>query len=338
MVRLARILAFINITFTSLDGLLSLPFWPSGWELQLEIADGVFTAAFTLLESFALVLVAYAVLRRRRLDAARWLVAIFAFLTDMINVVRIASEQGQRFTHWTIAARIAAPLFSVNGNPITANNIAQVLLLVSIVYAVYRFSVEERRRQNSIEQEFQNARELQQVLVPEKLPSLPGFSVTSAYRPAQEVGGDFFQIIPLEGGSTLVILGDVSGKGLKAAMAVSLIVGAARIWRMTPPVPAEILTLLNRRLYGRLQGGFATCVILPPRSRWQLRPRQRRPSAPFLNTTELTLPGALPLALSPPRPTRNRLQPAGRDHFTLLYRRPAGSAKPGGRNLWIRPP
>ena len=51
-----------------------------------------------------------------------------------------------------------------------------------------------------LEQEFQNARELQQVLVPEKLPALAGFSLTSAYRPAQEVGGDFFQIIPLEEG------------------------------------------------------------------------------------------------------------------------------------------
>jgi len=73
-----------------------------------------------------------------------------------------------------------------------------------------------------IEQEFKNARELQQVLVPENIPPLPGFAITSAYRPAAQVGGDFFQIIPLQSathadGSTLLILGDVSGKGLRAA-------------------------------------------------------------------------------------------------------------------------
>ncbi len=221
LVSVARALGILNITVTTFDGMLSLPFWPSGWGMQTEIADGICTAIFTVCESFALILVVYAVLRRRHLDKSRWMVAIFAFLTDMISVVRIASEQGERFTHWTIAEKIGAPLFTVNGNPINANNIAQVLLLVSIVYAVYRYLVEERKRQSTIEQEFRNARELQQVLVPETMPSLPGFSLTSAYRPAQEVGGDFFQIIPLEGGSTLVILGDVSGKGLKAAMAVS---------------------------------------------------------------------------------------------------------------------
>ena len=59
-----------------------------------------------------------------------------------------------------------------------------------------------------LEQELHSARELQQVLIPEKLPILPGFSVSSAYRPALEVGGDFFQIIPLDGpdtGSTLIV-------------------------------------------------------------------------------------------------------------------------------------
>jgi serine phosphatase RsbU (regulator of sigma subunit) len=286
--------------------------------VPIEIADGIFTAIFTLLEAFALVLVAYAVFRRRHLDAARWLVAFFAFLTDMISVVRIASQQGQRFTHWTIAAKIAAPLFTINGNPITATNISQVLLLVSIVYAVYRYLVDERRRQSAIEQEFRNARELQQVLVPETLPSLPGFSVTSAYRPAQQVGGDFFQIIPLEGGSTLVILGDVSGKGLKAAMAVSMIVGAARMMAEFTTSPAEILAGLNRRLYGRLQGGFATCIALRLDPDGNCAISSAGHPAPFLNKQEMSLPGALPLGLQPIadyEETTVRLGPG--DHFAL---------------------
>jgi hypothetical protein len=297
LVRLARILAIVDITVTSLDGVLSIPFEPLSWAVEIEIADAILTAIFTFVELFALVLVVYAVLRRRHLDLSRWLVAIFAFLTNMISVVRIASQQGQRFTHLTISQKIAAPLFTLNDNSITASNIAQVLLLVSIVYAVYRYTVEERRRQAALEQEFRNARELQRVLVPESLPSLPGFTLTSAYRPAQEVGGDFFQIIPIEGGSTLVILGDVSGKGLKAAMAVSLIVGAVRMVADFTSSPAEILAGLNRRLHGRLQGGFATCIALRINADGSATIASAGHPAPFLNDAELQLPGELPLGV-----------------------------------------
>jgi hypothetical protein len=297
LLRLVRIFAVIDIAGTSMDGLLSIVHWSPGWVLQVQLADAVLTGIFTLLEVIPPVLVTYAIVQRQKLDPARWLVAIFAFLTEMISVVRIASEQGRRYTHWTISDKIAAPLFTLNGNPITAQTLAAALLLVSIVYAVYRYSVEERKRQSSIEQEFKNARELQQVLVPETLPSLPGFTLTSAYRPAQEVGGDFFQIIPLEGGSTLVILGDVSGKGLKAAMAVSLIVGAARMVAEFTSSPAEILAGLNRRLYGRLQGGFATCVAMRLDPDGSCAIASAGHPAPILNDRELNLPGAIPLGL-----------------------------------------
>jgi len=190
-------------------------------------------------------------------------------------------------------------LFSINGNPINVLLAIRTLLFLSIVYAVVRYSIETRRRTAVLEQEFQNARALQQVLVPEALPAVPGFTLTSAYRPAQEVGGDFFQIIPLEGGSTLVILGDVSGKGLKAAMAVSLIVGAVRALADSYSGPAQLLTQLNRRLCGRLQGGFATCVILRIGAKSECMVSSAGHPAPFINDRELTLPGALPLGLSP---------------------------------------
>ena len=69
---------------------------------------------------------------------------------------------------------------------------------------------------------------MQQILVPEETPAIPGLSIASVYRPAEEVGGDFFQVIALDSGGALIALGDVSGKGLKAAMTVSLIVGTLR--------------------------------------------------------------------------------------------------------------
>jgi hypothetical protein len=297
LMRLTRFWVFCFIVSFGLDGFTTMA-WGSRWAPQMQIADAVLTCMFTPLEVFPIVLVIAAIVQRKKLDPARWAVAAAAFISEMIFVVRNASTQFVRFTHWTLADKLNAPLFMLNGNPVAPRQVANVLLLISIVYAVYRFSIENRRQQTALEQEFKNAAELQQVLIPETLPAVPGFTVTSAYRPAKQVGGDFFQIIPLEGGSTLVILGDVSGKGLKAAMAVSLIVGAVRALAEDYPAPAELLTQLNRRLFGRLQGGFATCLILllKPDSSCVLASAGH--PAPYLNKNEIEIPGALPLGLS----------------------------------------
>ena len=318
LVRFTRNAALIFSLVFTLDGIVVF-FWGSDrWSGQLQMVDAFLTAIFTILEVIPLVLVAAAVIQRKRLEPARWLVAICAFLAEMTYVIRNLSSQFMRFTHWTLTDKISAPLFKLNGNSVSIQILANTLLLVSIVYAVYLFSIVERRRQSAIEQEFRNARELQQVLVPETLPSLPGFSVTSAYRPAQEVGGDFFQIIPLESGSTLVILGDVSGKGLKAAMAVSLIVGAARMVAEFSSSPADILASLNRRLYGRLQGGFATCIALRLDVDGNCVVASAGHPAPFLNTREMSLPGALPLGIQPAvRYDETTIRLRVGDHFAL---------------------
>ena len=74
------------------------------------------------------------------------------------------------------------------------------------------------------------AQEVQQVILPEaRTHACRGCLIESEYRPAREVGGDFFQIIPHKtDGSLLIVAGDVTGKGLKAGMLVALLVGAIR--------------------------------------------------------------------------------------------------------------
>jgi phosphoserine phosphatase RsbU/P len=302
LMRIVRILAAVEMTACTLDGvlILGLSSFVTGMTSFVQWSDGVLTAIYTPLQALPLVLVAYAVLRKRRLAPERWLVALCAFGADLIPTVRTAAEQGSRYTHWTFAEKINAPLFTVNGNAVNAQMLAAMLLLVSIVYAVYRYSADERSRRTLLEQEFQNARELQQVLIPESLPEIPGCVLTSVYKPALEVGGDFFQIVPLEGGagSTLVVLGDVSGKGLKAAMAVSMIVGAIRTLAETSGRPAEVLAGLNRRLHGRLQGGFATAIALRMDAEGQCTMATAGHPAPFLNGEEVELSPALPLGLT----------------------------------------
>ncbi|HVC46197.1 MAG TPA: SpoIIE family protein phosphatase [Terracidiphilus sp.] len=330
--RFTRILAIFSICATSLDGLVTLDWSNPTVTHWAQILDAVLTTFFTVAEAYPLVLVALAV--RKRLDHARWLVAITAFLAEMISVVRIALQQGSRFTHWTIGDKIGEPLFIINGNVFTAQTIASTLMLLAIIYGVYRYLQEAGVRQGALEQEMKSARELQQVLIPESLPPLPGFAFTSSYRPAAEVGGDFFQVIPLEGesaGSTLILLGDVSGKGLRAAMTVSLIVGAARTLAKFAPQPAAILSELNQRLFGRLQGGFVTCLALRLSPSGECVMASAGHPAPFLNKREVSLPGAIPLGVvSAANYEETSLTLHEGDHFALYTDGLLEARKPGG--------
>jgi len=317
MARATRAVSILIAIAFTLDGLVA-GFWGVLPPHPMQLADAALTAIFTPIEAFPIVLLAAAIMKKSRPDSASWLVAVCAGLTEMIYVTSTAAEQGIRYTHWTLTARMHVPLFTLAGNPVNARLLSRLLLLLAMGNAVIRYSIEDRRRQRAIEQELKNARELQQVLVPQALPSLPGYAVTSAYRPAQEVGGDFFQIIPLEDGVTLIVLGDVSGKGLRAAMAVALIVGAVRMVAEFTTSPAEVLAGLNRRLYGRLQGGFTTCIAMRLDAAGNCTLASAGHPPPFLNHRELAVPGAFPLGIQPDtgyEETTLRLDVG--DHFAL---------------------
>jgi serine phosphatase RsbU (regulator of sigma subunit) len=235
---------------------------------------------------------------RRNLDTSRWAVALSALLLQLIETFADASALGQRFTHWTLFPDlIDRALFTIQGVHFRAQQTLALALFVSIIYAVYRYALEQQARQNLLEREIQSAREIQQFLIPETLPSLTGYAVTSSYQPAQEVGGDFFQLLPLPDGSTIVALGDVSGKGLKAAMNVSMIVGALKALVVDSANPWELLVGLNRCLCGRMQGGFTTSILLRLDPDGTVTFANAGHLPPFLNDREVTLEGSLPLGL-----------------------------------------
>ena len=293
--RWAKILAVVSLVSATLDNLLFTLQWSNTHVAAFQILDVVFTAGFSVVQLFPFVIIGYA-LRRRRLDPARWFVAAAAFVVEMYDVVQHTALQGRRVTHWTLASTMDEPLFSLAGVPFTPQAILSTILVLAIAYAVY---LEQRERRIALQQEYKSAQELQRVLIPESLPSLEGYAVTSAYQPAQQVGGDFFQLIEQEAGSAVLILGDVSGKGLKAAMTVSLIVGTVRTLVDVTNDPAEILAGLNRRLHGRLNNGFATCLVLRFDSEGDCVLSNAGHLAPFLNRDDISLPDALPLGLDP---------------------------------------
>lgn len=295
LVRWTRILAASTLLSGLLDGILAF-FWGTAGP-GMQGADTALTSILLLAEVFPFVIVAVGV--RQKLDRANWVLAVSALISQLIDSIADAGAAGQRFTHWTVFEVVNRPLFSVHGVIFRAAQLAAIVLFLSILYAVYRYNTEQRARQLLLEREMHSAMEIQQVLIPNALPPLEGFAVTSAYRPALEVGGDFFQIIPKSDGSTLVALGDVSGKGMKAAMNVSLIVGVLRSLADSGVEPGNMLETLNRCLYGRLQGGFVTAIILRLEPSGVVALANAGHLPPFLNQRELEIEGSLPLGLLP---------------------------------------
>lgn len=92
---------------------------------------------------------------------------------------------------------------------------------------------------------------LQQSLVPAELPEVQGLSLAARYSPAgdgREIGGDFYDVFPLDGGRWAMVLGDVSGKGAEAAAFTALIRYTLRALATTKRSPGEVLRRLNRAL------------------------------------------------------------------------------------------
>ena len=289
-------LAVIDLSMALLEWFVMSRDWSTSLVLTWQIADAVLYFLITLASLFPLVLIAYGI--GKRVSLANWLVAASASLVSLIGLVRIASLEGSRFTHmYSMYYFVQAQIIAIHGNYFDAQNIAVTLLFVAIVYAVFRYTAEQTQRKGALEQEFKSAQELQRILIPESLPSFKDYAITSAYHPAHEVGGDFFQVIAQADGSALIVLGDVSGKGLKAAMTVSLLVGTARTLAEQSSDPAWILTGLNRRLEGRMQNGFVTCLVLRLETSGKCEVANAGHLPPFLNHEEIALPPVLPLGL-----------------------------------------
>ncbi len=141
------------------------------------------------------------------------------------------------------------------------------------------------------------ARQVQQLLLPEDIPKAPGFLIDCIYHPAEVVGGDFFQILPAADGALLVVVGDVAGKGLPAAMMVSVMVGCIRTEAAHTSDPAKMLTSLNERAVGRCHGGFTTCLCLHIAATGRVILASAGHLSPYLDGAEIPLHPALPLGI-----------------------------------------
>jgi sigma-B regulation protein RsbU (phosphoserine phosphatase) len=177
----------------------------------------------------------------------------------------------------------------------TVTTLSAMIALLTLLFREQRRIVEERA---ALAAEMQSAQEVQKVLIPAEIPSVPGFSLACVYRPAGEVGGDFFQAVPIAAGGVLLVIGDVSGKGMPAAMTVSLLVGTFRTLAHYTQEPAAILAAMNQRMLARSQGGFTTCLCAHVAANGVVTFANAGHPAPYCNRDEIKLDSGLPLGLA----------------------------------------
>ena len=186
---------------------------------------------------------------------------------------------------------------TVFGFRVSLGTISTILSLLIITVMLLTRFVRSQRLQEQWKLEIEQARSIQHVLIPEQLPSVKGLRIRSEYHPAREVGGDFFQILPLDDdGSAIVVVGDVTGKGLQAGMLVALIVGAIRTAIEQTTDPARILAIINNQLTER-EHASATCEILRISGNGAVTMSHAGHIPPYLNGNEVQMEGALPLGM-----------------------------------------
>jgi hypothetical protein len=192
-------------------------------------------------------------------------------------------------TRWT--GDVPIPALNVGWDEVSTLAFS-VALLVFLVLRTLSLARERAR----ISSELEAAQTVQQVLLARASQPTPGFTVESVYYPAGEVGGDFFLVSPDRDGSLIAIVGDVSGKGLIAAMRVSMILGVLR--REDSREPATIMHQLNEALLTQGEMGFTTacCVRLERDGRYSLVNAGH--ISPYVSGVEVVAAPALPLGLA----------------------------------------
>jgi hypothetical protein len=179
------------------------------------------------------------------------------------------------------------------------NDIFELLYFVSITVALLLRFTRSAHEERRLSTELASAREVQSRLVPAVLPTLKAGRLESAYLPATEVGGDFYQVLPQPNGANLIVIGDVSGKGLKAAMTGTLVLGALRTLAQEDLAPAKILYRLNNQLATSPDGGFITCLCAQIMPDGSINIANAGHLAPYCRGEEIPCDSGFPLGIAP---------------------------------------
>src|SRR5215211_2755266 len=212
-------------------------------------------------------------------------------------------SQGELIGVLNLGARLSEQDYSSDDRKLLDKLAAQAAPALRVAQLVREQKTEAATRER-FEQELEVARLIQQNFLPKELPDLPGWQVSAYYRPAREVGGDFYDVIPLPDGRVGFVVGDVTDKGVPAALVMSATRSVLRASAQRLIEPGAVLERVNEHLCPDMpEKMFVTCLygVLDPVS-GHLRFANAGHDLPYVKTAdgivELRARG-MPLGLMP---------------------------------------
>ncbi|MBA2421429.1 MAG: SpoIIE family protein phosphatase [Thermoleophilaceae bacterium] len=169
-------------------------------------------------------------------------------------------SQGELIGVLNLGPRLSEQDYSSDDRKLLDNLAAQAAPALRVGQLVREQEAEAVTRQR-FESELEVARLIQQNFLPKELPEMPGWQVAAYYRPAREVGGDFYDVIPLPDGRVGFVVGDVTDKGVPAALVMSATRSLLRASAQRLIEPGEVLGRVNDQLCPDMpKAMFVTCL------------------------------------------------------------------------------
>src|SRR4029453_12399257 len=157
-------------------------------------------------------------------------------------------SQGELIGVLNLGPRMSEQDYSSDDRKLLDNLAAQAAPALRVGQLVREQEAEAATRQR-FEHELEVARLIQHHFLPRTLPDLAGWQIAAYYRPAREVGGDFYDVIPLADGRVAFVVGDVTDKGVPAALAISATRSVLRATVQRLVEPGAVLQYVNDHLY-----------------------------------------------------------------------------------------
>jgi serine phosphatase RsbU (regulator of sigma subunit)/anti-sigma regulatory factor (Ser/Thr protein kinase) len=229
--------------------------------------------------------------------------ALTALRSAGVALVVPLISHGELIGTLNLGPRLSDQPYSTDDRRLLAGLAAQVAPAIQVAQLVRR-QEEEAKERERIDQELRVAALIQQTLLPKELPPLGGWTIDAYYRAARQVGGDFYDFIPRPGGLIGLVVGDVTDKGVPAALVMATCRSILRAAAAQHDDPGQVLRAVNEALVPEIpQGMFVTCFygILDPAT-GELHFANAGHNLPYVHTAsgvvELRATG-MPLGLMP---------------------------------------
>jgi len=186
--------------------------------------------------------------------------ALRAMKAAGVRLVVPLVSQGELIGLLNLGPRMSQQEYSADDRKLLSDLAIQAAPAVRVAQLV-RQQQEEAQERERIEQELRIARLIQQTLLPKSVPELEGFQVAAYYQPAREVGGDFYDFLELPDGRFGIVVGDVTDKGIPAALVMATTRTLLRAAAQRLSTPGEVLERINNALLPDIPPNmFVTCL------------------------------------------------------------------------------